>query len=54
MKARVEALPHDLRTISAALSAQQSGFVWIGQSPSEIAMQRASHIGSGQGMFHFL
>jgi hypothetical protein len=54
MKARVEALPHDLRTISAALSAQQSGFVWIGQEPPENAMQRASHFGSRQGMFHLL
>jgi hypothetical protein len=26
----VEALPQDLRTIAAANSMQQSGFVWIG------------------------
>jgi hypothetical protein len=42
MEAGVEALPHDLRTISAGLLAQQSGFVWIGSGLSEEAMQRAS------------
>jgi len=39
----VEALPHVLRTISAALLAQQSGFVWIGQKQAESAMQMALH-----------
>jgi hypothetical protein len=57
-KPEVEALPHDQRTIAAADSTQQSGFVWSGSGTRDGMMRRAfkeackrrtDHAGSAQG-----